>query len=307
MPNFLQMRNKYDSSVVFLYAMGKEKFLPSEFSKTIPYTTISNWRKADYSKYAGHEFRYFFDEALQNVELKYRYRRSQAMLYGLSRAWAQVGPFVEPVFRNAGRDKMMQQRVIKAIQILQTQIGMERALKIFRLSRTRYQQWLLETRFNCHDSFLSICSKHHPHQLALKEVRKMKKMLLDPELDHWPIVSIAASALRTKDLTASLYSWYKYARLLGITKKAHKGRVKKIGLVATQPNEYFHVDTTYYPLIDEKKVCITFVMDNFSKMILGFHVAEGLSFEGVKIAFATAMAVRVATAGAHSDMRHLTE
>lgn len=178
------MRKKYDSSVVFLYAMGKENLLPSEFRKKIPYTTISSWRNIDYSKYEGHEFRYFFDEAMQNVELKYRYRRSQAILYGLSRAWAQVGTFVEPVFRNAGKDKLVQQRVIKAIQILQGQIGMERALKIFRLSRTRYQQWLLETRFNCSDSFLAICSKHHPHQLALKEVKKMKRMLTDTEMDH---------------------------------------------------------------------------------------------------------------------------
>ena len=46
---------------------------------------------------------------------------------------------------------------------------------------------LLETRFDCQDSFISLCSKRHPHQLALKEVRKMKKMLTSPDYDHWPL------------------------------------------------------------------------------------------------------------------------
>jgi putative transposase len=79
--------------------------------------------------------------------------------------------------------------------------------------------------------------------------------------------------------------------LLGIYKKPFKKDMKKTGLVATMPNEYFHVDSTYYPLIDGKKICISFVMDNYSKMILGFHVAEDLSFEVVKTAFANAMKI----------------
>ena len=39
------MKNKYDSSVVFLYAIGKEELMPHEFRKKIPYSTISDWRK----------------------------------------------------------------------------------------------------------------------------------------------------------------------------------------------------------------------------------------------------------------------
>ncbi len=65
------MKNKYDSSIVFLYATGNEHLLPEEFRKQIPYTTIFGWRRTDYDKYLGHEFRYFFDDAFENAELKY--------------------------------------------------------------------------------------------------------------------------------------------------------------------------------------------------------------------------------------------
>ncbi|MDF2438928.1 MAG: hypothetical protein K0Q95_3304 [Bacteroidota bacterium] len=35
------MKNKYDSSVVYLYATGNENLLPKEFRQQIPYTTIA--------------------------------------------------------------------------------------------------------------------------------------------------------------------------------------------------------------------------------------------------------------------------
>jgi len=35
------MRKKYDTAVIFLYAVGKENLLPADFRSKIPYTTIS--------------------------------------------------------------------------------------------------------------------------------------------------------------------------------------------------------------------------------------------------------------------------
>jgi hypothetical protein len=44
------MKNKYDTSVIFLYAIGKENVMPCEFRKQIPSSTISTWRKTNYSE-----------------------------------------------------------------------------------------------------------------------------------------------------------------------------------------------------------------------------------------------------------------
>jgi putative transposase len=70
-----------------------------------------------------------------------------------------------------------------------------------------------------------------------------------------------------------------------------------VGLLAQRPNEYLHVDTTYYFLTADQKVCISFVMDNYSKMILGFQVAERLSFQVVKDALVKALK----TVGRHPE------
>ena len=296
------MRGKYDTSVIFLYAIGKEQLLPYEFRRQIPYSTIAGWRSADCSQYIGHEFRYFFDEAFDKAELNFRYHRIKKATMSFAKAWITLSYALIPLIKNAAGNRELQGNILNAINHMRQHIGLERALKLLTISRTQYNQWLLESRFNCFDSFAALCTKRHPHQLEFKEIKRMKKMLLDPELDHWPIVSVAGVALRKKSIVASLYSWYKYARLFNIKRKTHKKDRKTIGLIATCPNEYLHVDTTYYPLVDDRSICITFVMDNFSKMILGFHVADKLSFDVVKQSLANALKV-IAT---HPDQQNQT-
>ncbi len=285
------MRKKYDSSVIFLYASGKEHLLPDSFRKKIPYTTIVNWRRIDYSNFIGHEFRSFFEEALDKAELSFRYTKIKCTMMSFARAWVILSSVLQPVIKTAGKDKKIRKNILEAIAFMQKYLGVDRTLKLLGISRTLYQQWILQARFECFDSFTSLCVKRHPHQLEMDEVKKIKTLLTSPELDHWPICSVAGFALRKKSIIASLYTWYKYASLMNITKKPPKKRRKTVGIVSVCPNEYLHVDTTYYPLTDTRNVCITFVMDNYSKMILGFQVAEHVSFRIVKKALAKAVKV----------------
>lgn len=287
----MQTRNKYDSSVAFLYALGREELLPKDFRKQIPYSTIYDWRKADLSKYIGHEFRYFFDEAFRNAEAIYRYRKLKSTMLGFARSWVKLSAVLVPIVRNAAGNKKLQKDVIESVNYMRVHIGLERSLKLLGLSKTLYYQWVLEARFECFDSFTQLCVKRHPQQLELNEINKIKKLLTDPAHDHWPIVSVAGMALRKRDLVASLYSWYKYARLWNISKKPFKKEHKTIGIVANHPNEYLHVDTTFYPLISGKNIAISFVMDNYSKMILGYHVSERNTFDIVRNSLRKALKV----------------
>lgn len=294
------MKNKYDSSVVFLYLMGKEDLLPAHFRKQIPYSTISSWRKTDSTSYLGHEFRYFFTEAFTGTEVKLQVMQLKRTLMSVARSWITLSHIILPLVKQSNNNKEAQFKIITAIHYLKDQIGLDKALKLIGLSKPLYYQWVLEARFECFDSYTQLCSKRHPQQLQLKEVEKIKSMLTDPKTDHWPINSIQGDALRKKQLVASLYSWYKYARMWGIKKKLIKKQRKTVGLIATCPNEYLHVDTTFYPLIDGKQVCISFVMDNYSKMILGYHVAASNTFDIVRRSLGNALKV-IAT---HPKQKH---
>lgn len=285
------MKNKYDTSVVFLYAIGKEHLLPAHFRKQIPYSTIADWRKNDYSQYLGHEFRRYFDQAFTSAELNMRYESLKKTMTSLARSWIELSHVLVPMVKNAGGDKKSQNAILSAINYMKEHIGLERALKYMGLSKTLYYQWTTEARFECFDSYTQLCVKRHPQQLEIKEIQKIKTLLTASETNHWPIVSVAGLALRQNELVCSLYSWYKYAKLWGIYRKIIKKQRKTVGLIATCPNEYLHVDTTFYELIDNKKVAISFVMDNYSKMILGFHVSDKNNFELVKKSVGKALKV----------------
>lgn len=294
------MKKKYDSSIVFLYAIGKENLLPEDFRKKIPYSTISTWRKADYSKYLGHEFRYHFDDAFTVYELRAENKKLKSLLYNLSKSWLTLSHVLLPIVKKAKGDKELQYKIISVVNYLKELIGLDKTLKILNLSKPLYYQWVLESRFECFDSYTQLCVKRHPQQLESKEVIKIKNLLTSSETDHWPIMSIQGDALRKKKLIASLYSWYKYTRLWGIKKKLVKKQKKKVGLVAKFPNEYIHVDTTFYPLINGKNICISFVMDNYSKMILGYHVAENNTFDIVRNSLSKAIKVMAK----HPNQKH---
>jgi hypothetical protein len=124
------MKNKYDSAVIFLYAIGKEAMLPYEFRKQIPYSTISTWRSTDYSKYLGHEFRYFFDEAFSSIEVTYRYAKMKKLVSGLTRAWVTLSHLLVPIIKNSCEEKNNRIFILRAINFLREHIGLEQSLKL---------------------------------------------------------------------------------------------------------------------------------------------------------------------------------
>lgn len=83
-------KRKYDTAVVLLYLIGRENLLPSGFRKTIPYSTISTWRKSDYTSYIGHEFRHLFIEHSDYLELKHKHEKSQRTLLAVAKAWLSI-------------------------------------------------------------------------------------------------------------------------------------------------------------------------------------------------------------------------
>lgn len=276
-------KKKYDTSVVMLYLLGQEKLLPKEFRKTIPYSTISSWRNSTYENFEGSQFRFLFDDNWDVIRLKHENQRLQKTLRSLSRTYLLFKTDLSNYIKKQKNERDFQSRLVSAVNELRPNIGLELALKLFLLHRNQFYEWAVSSRHNCTDSFSSLCVKRYPRQLQKKEVEKIRDMLTSAKYEHWPIVSIAGHALRSRQVMASLYAWYKYARILNLSHKPCRKTTKQIGLIAQRPNEYLHIDTTYYHISETKKVCITIVMDNFSKMILGFaRLDDIVTFSGAE-------------------------
>ena len=67
---------------------------------------------------------------------------------------------------------------------------------------------------------------------------------------------------------------YKYANRLGVKRKFFRlNRKQKIGIRASRPLQILHMDVTIFKLLDQTKVYIYFIVDNFSRAILNWKAS----------------------------------
>ncbi|MDH5381434.1 MAG: DDE-type integrase/transposase/recombinase [Cyclobacteriaceae bacterium] len=103
----------------------------------------------------------------------------------------------------------------------------------------------------------------------------MKRLLTDRQYSQWLIISLCYHAVRQGLLSTSLATGYKYNKLLGIRKHVFKRRNPyKKGLKATYPNQYWHADITIFKTLDNIKHHIYLIVDNYSRKILSWNMAD---------------------------------
>ena len=149
-------KKKYDSSLVFLYSTGNENLLPAEFRKKIPYSTISTWRKTKYDQYFGNEFRYYFDDALKLSRLINENKKQRKTLYSIAKSWLILKEYIQPVLKIKSKERKVKRQIISVVLRMKNQLGLNSTLKLLGISHSQYNQWLLEIRFDCFDSYTQL-------------------------------------------------------------------------------------------------------------------------------------------------------
>ena len=101
-------------------------------------------------------------------------------------------------------------------------------------------------------------------------------MALSPDYRHVPTGPLAVLAQRLGRVFASPSTWYRLVRDRGWRRPRRRIHPEKpkIGLRTTRPNEAWHIDNTVIRLLDGTRVYLHAVIDNFSRRILAFRVAE---------------------------------
>ena len=96
---------------------------------------------------------------------------------------------------------------------------------------------------------------------------------------HVPTSTLALLAQRLGKVFASATTWSRLVRTRGWRRP--RTRVypakPKVGLRASEPNQYWHIDVAVIRLIDGTKLYLHAVLDNFSRRILAWHLGEKLS------------------------------
>lgn len=266
----MKTKNKYDTALIWLFAEGKEHLVPKPIRSGIPHSTISTWRNTDCSAYYGHELRVVHQQALEYYELFEKYTSLKKTVLVLARVWKTISGLVLPVLQ---KKKDFEENYLNLVQLLFTVFRKRDALKWAGISASSFSLRMERLKFRCGISRLQLCLKRHPLQLARCEVEKIKGLFADTDLTCWPASSLYYEGLRRRGLYISLSTFYKYVQVLGLKRKWKKAAKNPEGLRAKMPNQYIHVDTTYWTLENGKKAAVAFVSDNFSRAIIGWNMS----------------------------------
>ena len=122
----------------------------------------------------------------------------------------------------------------------------------------------------------SSCPHTSPHRLTRHEVLAIKDMVTALEYRHVPTGTLAVLAQRLGTVWASPSTWYRLVRKFGWRRprlRVHPAK-PKVGLRTTRADEMWHIDTTVIRLLDGSRAYVHAVIDNFSRRILAWRVAD---------------------------------
>ena len=279
----IKSRNQYYSSIKLITNLDLEKeLLPKEFLKTIPSSTISDWkRKFNPEKLIGQEFAKSIDSNLEDIQkitsLSSQSDRNVFIII------LHVKKFLVQTFSKKGVHKILRDNKAKTIKFIEwvsskTKSNKVKIAEYLGIGSQTFRNWKNQVLFKCRKSKLALCLNRHPNQASSYEVEQMKHLLTDPTMLHWGIASIQGFAFKNKLCFLSLATWYRYNKLLGIRKsivKWTKALYKPIR--ANFVNEIWHADITVYKTLDGIKHYIYTVLDNYSRKTLVWLVADKVS------------------------------
>lgn len=277
------MKNTYHSNIIIAYLLGS---LPIEIERTIPSSTLYYWRKKGFTHFSGLDFVFDIDSDLNILKLIAQNKK----LLQVSRALVHIFLMYRQMFNSLVNKKQVllhhKNSILQCIEYIKPFIGMRRALQTFDLSHQLHAYW--KRSLSCVHEPLFLCRKIFYNQLMPVEIATIKEYLLKPEFLQWPVGSVYYQMIRDRAAFMAESTFYLYARLLNLTTlhRRRKPKIIKCGIRAAKPFQILHVDITELRINERQKLYISFIVDNFSRAILGWRASlrktASLTLENLK-------------------------
>jgi transposase InsO family protein len=171
-----------------------------------------------------------------------------------------------------GRAKM---QLLRAIDQGRACLPLRTLLRLVHLSPSRFHAWRRRDAA-CALGDQPSCPGMSPHRLTPSEIQVIEDMVTSPDYRHVPTGTLAVLGQRLGKVWASTSTWYRLVRRFGWRRprlRVHPAK-PKIGLRTTCPDETWHIDTTVIRLLDGTRAYVHAVIDNFSRRILAWRVAD---------------------------------
>lgn len=276
------MRISWDTNVKHYVRSGLYLNLPSDIKSQISSSNLSRWKNEPNDKYIGSELAKYIDQDIafykrigQNSNIKKINESYFKLVDVLHETLYNVGGFKQKIADN-------KDSIVNAIENIKEIIPIENAIKIFNISRSTYQNYKTLVINKCDASYFLWCVKKYPHQLLKQEISVIRDYMIDEKYKFWSKSSTYLKAIREKAISCGISTWYKYCKLLGYNNRHLRPKKKYKSLKTSKPNEIWCADVTVFKTLDGVKHYIHFLMDHYSKMILGFRIEKSSSAFAIK-------------------------
>ena len=276
-------RISWDTNVKHYIRNGLYSNLPNDIKAKIPKSNKHRWEREEENKYTGCEIASFIKEELELIKRIGASSNSKKVMeayFKLSDTYHEITGSLKGLMKQV---ELQKEKIVNTIENAKEFIPVESALKIFNISRATYHNYKTLVINKCDGSYFLWCVKQYPHQLLKKEILQIKNYMENAAYLHWSKSSVYLMALRNKEISFCLTTFYKYCKLLGYGKSRHlQPKIKYSSLTSCKPNEIWCADVTILKTSDNKKHYIHFLMDHYSKMILGYSIENSSSPKAIK-------------------------
>jgi transposase InsO family protein len=171
--------------------------------------------------------------------------------------------------------------LLRAIGRAKKTLPLNAVLRITRLSASRYHSWA-RADAGCDLDDQPSCPRVVPTRLTPTEIENMRQMVEDDGHRHMSLRALALHAQRIRKVFASPSTWYRLVRTAGWTRPRNRVYPTKpnVGVRARAPGELLHIDVTIIRLLDGTRAYLHAVIDNYSRRILSWRLAERLGSGG---------------------------
>ncbi|EKR19959.1 integrase core domain protein [Leptospira interrogans serovar Grippotyphosa str. UI 12769] len=264
----MKTKNSYHTALVLKAQLG---MLSKSERSRIPNSTFSDWKKRNLSLVVGFtedDPVHFKDDVYRKISESKAFKKTLSALLLVFQFYFSLTENMRGKRRIWSEQK---KNIVSIVSRISPLIGIKAACKLLKISSQRFYRWKNEV--HCFTSTFNLCRKLHPKQLTSKEQTIIAKYLKKPELQHWPLRSVFYQMLNDSQAFMNLSTFYKYVRVLRPDFKRFQKPKQKIGIRASSPLTLLHMDTTILRVQDGSKAYIHFIMDNFSRTILGWKAS----------------------------------
>jgi len=267
-------RKSWDTSVKHLARFNLLKnILSKEQYSSIPKSNISRWKNEAENKYEYNELN---DILKQEIELIKRINQSSKVKCINKSYFKLVDTFHEIIIKVKGVKTSLRKYndlIINTIESVKEFVPINTALKVFNLSRSTFEHYKNRLIYKCDASYFNWCVKRHPNQLLESEIQVIKSYMTHRNYKFWSKSSVYLKAVRDEKLSCGLATFYKYCSLLGFSNIRPIRKTEFYNpFVSGYPNQLWCADVTIFKTLNGNKYHLHFLMDHYSKKILGYKI-----------------------------------